>query len=149
MGSIIGASALGAVVSLTFLVLYGTLFSRFMPRGAPLFGQMFRNGPVLTAMTVFLWVVVAPLLEETMFRGVMMAGFSRSFGAPVGVLICTALFVLSHLDALIWFWPQGVALTTLALLATWLRLKTRSIFPAIALHAGYNGVVVLGALMFG
>jgi uncharacterized protein len=89
------------------------------------------------------------LIEGTMFRGVMMAGFKRSFGATVPALVCTSLFVLCHLGELIRFWPEVFVLTTVGILATWLRLKTRSIFPAIALRASYNGVVVLGLFVGG
>jgi membrane protease YdiL (CAAX protease family) len=90
-------------------------------------------------------VAVAPPLEELLFRGVLLAGFSRSFGAPAGAVLSTALFTAAHLPEIVAYRPSALAITLLGVLALVLRLRAAALGPAIAVHFAYNLVLLLTA----
>jgi len=89
------------------------------------------------ALTLAL-VVIAPITEELLFRGVLLRGLVRSYGERVGLLVSAVLFGLLHgrpAEALVAF-AAGLVLGAL-------RLRTRSVLPCIALHVGVNALPVL------
>jgi membrane protease YdiL (CAAX protease family) len=98
------------------------------------------------AMTVFA-VVVTPLVEELLFRGVLFPVAARSLGALGGVLLVSGLFGLAHvvtygLDAYL------IAQTLLAgLYLTWLRARTGSLVPSVAAHTALNLYATLEAIV--
>lgn len=109
-------------------------------------------GPLASAavsggLSRFVWaavaVLIAPWLEEYFFRGLLLKGFSTTWGTLGGAIGVTVLFVLVHLFETLRYWPATVAVTLLAIVAVSLRLYYRSLAPAIALHAAYNAVIVL------
>jgi CAAX protease family protein len=115
------------------------------------------SGPIATmavtpGLSQWLWVagvlVFAPLAEEPLFRGVLYAGFRNSFGAVWAAIGTTFLFVILHITEMIYFWPSAIGITGLALAALWLRLRSAAIGPAVAVHCGYNAMIVLGAFTF-
>jgi membrane protease YdiL (CAAX protease family) len=89
------------------------------------------------ALTLAL-VVIAPITEELLFRGVLLRGLVQSYGERVGLLVSAVLFGLLHgrlAEALVAF-VAGLVLGAL-------RLRTRSVLPCIALHVGVNALPVL------
>lgn len=88
-------------------------------------------------------VLIAPLLEEFVFRGVAFAAVARSFGTGAAVILTTLAFVLLHYADKIHYWPGFVFVAVLGLAAAGLRLRYRSLWPGMLLHCGYNGVVLL------
>ena len=88
-------------------------------------------------------VVLAPVFEELLFRGVMYGGYRRSVGRGWAAFLCTIFFWLLHLPETIRFWPAMLAILVLALLTLSQRLRSEAIGPAVALHAGYNGMIAL------
>jgi uncharacterized protein len=81
--------------------------------------------------------VVAPLAEETFFRGFIFTTFARKIGPVWGALIAGGLFGLVHAPnpalALLALAVLGVALCALY----W---RTQSIVPCMALHALNNSI---------
>jgi hypothetical protein len=81
--------------------------------------------------------VVAPIVEELTYRGI---GFSllAPYGVWVAILVTGVLFGLAHglLEALPILAAFGVALG-------WIRARTSSIYPCMALHGFFNAVAVI------
>ena len=94
---------------------------------------------VLAVLAVF----IAPVIEEFLFRGALLAGFEQSMGRPRAVVLVTTAFVLLHLPEVRHYAPAMIAITGLALLLMGVRLKTGSIGPSIVLHSCYNLGLVL------
>ncbi|MGH7044451.1 MAG: CPBP family intramembrane glutamic endopeptidase, partial [Acetobacteraceae bacterium] len=91
-------------------------------------------GPALVLL-----FLVAPFAEEFIFRGAAFAAFASRTGPAWATVIVTALFVLVHAPEKIHY-PLGfIDVSLLALGAAWLRLRYRSIRPAILLHIVYLG----------
>jgi len=87
---------------------------------------------------VLLACIVAPLYEETFFRGFMFQGFASSFGPLWGAVISATLFSLSHqqLDIFVPLFALGVALA-------WVFYSTRSLWANVALHSLFNAIAIL------
>lgn len=93
-------------------------------------------GIVLTALIIGS-VIVAPLVEETFFRGFLFAAFRRRYGWKKGALITAALFAIVHLNLL--------AIPTLFLLGlalAFLYHRSGSLWPSMIMHAIWNAVVI-------
>jgi membrane protease YdiL (CAAX protease family) len=83
-------------------------------------------------------VALVPLTEELLFRGFLLFGFARRYGRGFGLLLSSALFGVVHLGAV-----PAVYASVAGLLLGWLALRTRSVWPGVALHAAFNAVPVL------
>ena len=92
----------------------------------------------------FLIVVVAPLTEEFLFRGVFLRGFVPRFGEWRGIALGAALFAASHLSVVKIFGTFLLGLTF-----GWWRMRTGSIWPGVIGHAVNNAAPVLIAILAG
>lgn len=97
----------------------------------------------LGSVAVVLIVVVgAPLVEETIFRGVLLPSLEGRFGVHWAVGITTVVFTAMHLN-LFSFAPVLLVGWVLAALF----VRSRSLWVPIACHSVFNGIGVLVVLM--
>jgi membrane protease YdiL (CAAX protease family) len=88
-------------------------------------------------------LVVAPLTEEAIFRGLILRGLLRRYAAPRAILVSAVLFALWHRNPY-----QFVTAFSGGLLAGWLYVRTRSLWPCVIVHALINlkpTLVIMGA----
>ena len=85
---------------------------------------------------LMLLVVVAPVTEELLCRGLILRGFLSRFEPRKAVLLSALLFAGLHMNP----W-QFVSAFTLGVLLGWWYLRTGSLVPCLAGHAIYNGCV--------
>jgi len=114
-----------------------------------LFSKLLGQGGLRLASLLATLVIVAPVFEELLFRGVLYAGLRASSGALRAGALTTGIFVLLHFSELINFPPAMLCLGGLGALTLWIRLRRAAIGPAIGVHMGYNLVVVGAALTAG
>lgn len=88
-------------------------------------------------------VIVAPIIEELIFRGAIMYGLMRNYSKFTAVFVSALMFALFHLNP--WQFP---ATFTLGLLLGFLRIRTNSMLPCIAGHSINNGLALI-AMLFG
>ncbi len=88
-------------------------------------------------------VIIAPIVEEVIFRGLIMSGFSRNYRPAVAVILSALLFALFHLNP----W-QFAAAFSLGLVLGWIRIRTGSVLACIAGHATHNALVFLSAYYY-
>lgn len=98
-------------------------------------------GPVVVLVTATL---VAPLGEELLFRGWLQRSLERRWPAPLAIATTALLFAAFHLEA--FGFAMRAALGGAAGYAAW---RTRSIWPAVILHAAYNGALLVGSGLAG
>jgi membrane protease YdiL (CAAX protease family) len=84
------------------------------------------------------WILVASALvpgtcEEMLHRGILLPSLARKVGRPLALLVVTALFAVMHIEP-----ARMVSATVVGLTAGILALRTRSVWPAITLHAVNN-----------
>ncbi|MED6169073.1 hypothetical protein PIB30_017825 [Stylosanthes scabra] len=91
-----------------------------------------------TACVVGTTGVLAPLLEETVFRGFIMTSLTKWVPTPVAIIISAAVFALAH------FTPE--AFPQLFVLGTFMGIsyaQTRNLLAPITIHAFWNTGVTL------
>jgi membrane protease YdiL (CAAX protease family) len=87
---------------------------------------------------LLLGCAVAPVFEETLYRGFIFQGFATSFGPVWGGLISATLFSLSHqqLDIFVPLFALGLGLA-------WVYYTARSIWANIVLHSLFNLISII------
>lgn len=86
--------------------------------------------------------VTAAIVEEPMYRGIVQRGLAGRFSKWPALLLTAALFALFHFNF------EGLpTLFLVGLLLGILTWETGSLWPSIAMHAGYN-MTVLGQAYF-
>ena len=129
----IGATVLAFLAGLLFEAIGlppdNTILDSFLERADP-------------TVILVAFIVVAPVAEELFFRGVVYNAWERERGAKVAILGSAALFALIHgsVYALAPIFALGVALALLY-------RATRSLPATMALHAGFNAISVVIALL--
>jgi hypothetical protein len=83
-------------------------------------------------------VTVGPMIEELMFRGVLLSALLRRMSTATSIAVCAVLFGAVHLGGLDFQWYALPNLTLLAVALCWLRLKSGSLWPSILAHGVYN-----------
>lgn len=80
-----------------------------------------------------LMVVAAPILEELIFRGIILDGLLRVYSPVKSILVSSFLFGLVHLNP--WQFVTGLII---GIFSGWVYYKTRSLLPSIIIHAAAN-----------
>jgi len=94
-----------------------------------MFNRMAGDDLAMTLLTC----AIAPIVEEMLFRGVILRGFLRRYSRSHAILGSAALFGLAHQNIY-----QFVVGLLLGGLCGWLYERARSLVPCIALHSAYN-----------
>ncbi len=115
-----------------------TVFRHFPTPEQP-FDQIVSTGGALEiALVFFAGSVVAPIVEEAFFRGVLYSAFRTRMDVWPSVLVTSSVFALIHPL------PGGfLPIFALACVLALLRERSGSILPGIVCHAVYNAVVLL------
>jgi membrane protease YdiL (CAAX protease family) len=101
---------------------------------ASFFSRM-ADGSVAAVLAV---CVMAPLLEEMLFRGIVLRGFLQRYSRWQAIFMSALLFGAAHMN--IYQFVVGFVMGTVL---AWLYERTRSLIPCIALHAAYNTTTLL------
>jgi len=99
---------------------------------------MFSSMAAHTLPSVVVTCVLAPVVEEMLFRGVVLRGFLQRYARWEAILLSAILFGFAHLNLY-----QFVAAFILGVFAGWLYERSRSLIPCIGLHAAYNSALVV------
>jgi membrane protease YdiL (CAAX protease family) len=108
--------------------------------------EIFKNrsgAMLLMAMAV----LVAPLVEETVFRGYLYPLFAKSLGVLPGILITGVLFGLMHGSQLGWTWRLVLLLSLVGVIFTFARARTGTVLASFLLHLGYNSMIALTSII--
>jgi uncharacterized protein len=80
-----------------------------------------------------LLVIAAPVLEELLFRGIILEGLLGRYSPLISIILSSLLFGLSHLNP--WSFINGFIIGSFS---GWVYFKTRSVLPSIIIHASAN-----------
>lgn len=135
----LGIGGAGALVMLLFSIM--CRFAMFTAM-APVMGKMAVTPGAPQIIFAVCALFIAPLFEELLFRGVLYGGFRKTFGPIFAALFVTSLFVLCHLDAIWVFPPAAIGIGGMGAVALWLRLRTGTLGPSVAMHLAFNSLPV-------
>lgn len=94
------------------------------------------EGTVDFVATVAIAVIIAPVMEEALFRGVLLQGLRRSRGPGSATLWTAIFFALYHV-----YNPWQIVPTFfLGLVLGWVVLTTRSLVSGILVHGAFNAL---------
>jgi uncharacterized protein len=99
-----------------------------------LFDELFGGGPA----SFLAIVVVAPFVEEVLFRGIILRGLLTRMSAPKAIVLSSVLFGAMHANVY-----QFVDAGVFALVLGWFYVRFRSTLPCILLHALANALAML------
>lgn len=95
------------------------------------------TSPWLRAYFVLLAVVLAPVFEEILFRGMLLPALAKRFGAAASVVAISLIFAGIHGHV-----PSVVPLFILSVSLCLAYIGTGSLVASMAMHAVFNGVTV-------
>lgn len=111
----------------------------------PLLEMVLRNDStmalVLLALTA---VVLAPLFEELVFRGVVLPVLVRDLGRGWGVCLSGLVFAVAHLSI-----GELPPLLVLGMGLALLRLSTGRLLPCVVMHACWNAATFVNLILLG
>ena len=93
-------------------------------------------------------VVMAPPLEEALFRGILQPALKRRMGFPLAALAVTAAFTATHASQYINYPPALVLIFICGGILSLLREASDSLWPPILFHFGFNLAAMLPLLFF-
>jgi membrane protease YdiL (CAAX protease family) len=89
-------------------------------------------------------VLVAPVVEELLFRGVILRGLLQRYQPRRAIIISAVIFGAAHLNLY-----QFIGASMMGLLLGWLYLRFDSTLPCILLHGFFNAAAMATADMAG
>ncbi len=88
------------------------------------------SGSLASILTV---VLIAPVTEELIFRGIILTGFLNRYRPMTAILVSSLLFALMHLNPY-----QFLGAFVMGMTLAWIFLRTGSLWPCIIGHAIFN-----------
>lgn len=123
------------------------MFQRFhTPVNPAQFETLTAHGGLDKALVFLMAAVLAPIVEETMFRGLLYSALRRRFGVGGAAALSAAVFAAVHPTlpgGFLPIWCLGVALALVY-------ERRGSLLPGMVLHGIHNGLIVMmGFAVFG
>ena len=147
----LGALRLGLLGLLTVLPLVsltGWLMERILPSpsGSNPMLELVLHSQDRLALACFALtaLVLAPLFEEVIFRGVLLPVLARDLGVGAGLIISSAVFALAHLSI-----SETPALFVLGLGLARLRQRSGRLSASVFMHSLWNGFTFLNLVLLG
>lgn len=139
----------GMGLQLVIAVVTAPIILWFWPDGPPIqsVAEVAQTSETLVEQLAIIAVVAvgAPIIEEIIFRGMLLSVLARTLAKWPSILASAAIFSAIHL-----FDPNAVAvvpgLFLLGVVLAWVALKRGNLSLAIALHSGINLLAAIGLL---
>lgn len=104
--------------------------------------RLLPSGPAGAALTFALLVLVAPLAEEVVFRGVLLSALRDRWGDGIAILGSSAVFAAVHVNPFV-----VVPIFGLALGLGYLFVRSRSLWVSVACHSTFNALGFIALLL--
>jgi membrane protease YdiL (CAAX protease family) len=126
--------------------LIGGWLTQWLAQGHPVtqdIRQLGESTPLGWRIPLVLVVVcLGPLVEELLFRGVLLSALLQRWSSTAAIGLSSLAFALAHLPGLSWQLFALPDLLLLALALAWLRLRSGSIWPSVVAHGANNLLAV-------
>lgn len=114
---------------------------RWIPDSLPI-TEYFKDRPSALLLGAF-GILVAPLMEELLFRGFLYPALARWTGTAVSVIMTASAFTLLHGAQLGYSWAPLLLIFVVGLTLTIARVRTNSVATCVIVHMTYNFVLLL------
>ena len=109
--------------------------------------QEYFQDPRSALLLMIMSILLAPLVEETIFRGYVYPVLARRFGIGAGVVITGTLFGLLHAPQLWGGWGQILLLIGVGIIFTAARAVSHTVVASYLLHVSYNSFLFIAFLV--
>jgi membrane protease YdiL (CAAX protease family) len=138
--------SLGAILAILVLII-----SSFFPSGdTPPIERLLSTNTAIYTFALF-GILVAPVFEETIFRGFLFKVLGDIFGSGAAVSVTAILFALVHLPQLWGSWAGVAMIFVVGYVLSFIRQRSNSLIPSFIVHTSYNsmlfGVFALSTLV--
>ena len=102
--------------------------------------RLLQSSRAAALITAVLAATTAPLVEETIYRGLLYSAFRRATGPVFAVVIVASMFAGLHV---LQYWPNAGAITAISFLSvvlTIVRARTGRLLPCFVIHLVFNGI---------
>jgi membrane protease YdiL (CAAX protease family) len=110
-----------------------------IPKSLPM-DRYFRE-PAFAYLLMAFGVLVAPLVEELLFRGLIFPLAARTLGVIGGTVLTALLFSLVHQSQLAQAWAPLLVIFGVGLVLTTIRARTNSLAASWIVHFSYNATL--------
>jgi uncharacterized protein len=141
------AAYLGLIFSGCMLAMLVSLSSAAFKSNTKMPIEQFLQDRRSALLLMSLGVLLAPVLEETVFRGYLYPVLARSFGVNAGIVVTGTLFGLLHASQLWGGWAQIALLVVVGIVFTYARARTHTVVASYLMHVSYNSFLFLGFLV--
>ena len=107
----------------------------------------FLQTPVWIVIFGVFAVFLGPLFEEVVFRGFVQPLLARDLGSFPGIFVTAAAFGALHGSQYSWAWQYIALVTAAGVCFGAVRQWGRSLTPSIFMHAGFNAIFFIAALV--
>jgi hypothetical protein len=114
---------------------------RWIPDSLPI-TEFFKDRPSALLLGAF-GILVAPLMEELLFRGFLYPALARWTGATASLIITASAFTLLHGAQLGYAWAPLLLIFVVGFTLTVTRMRTNSVAVCVIVHMTYNFVLLL------
>ncbi|MCA9564584.1 MAG: CPBP family intramembrane metalloprotease, partial [Myxococcales bacterium] len=125
-----------------FLAIGAAIVLSSLPQNDSLMGELLT--PSAGLLMVAGRALLAPAVEELMFRGVIYGVIERAKGKAAAILVSAALFSVVHLAQHMGNLAPWVVVTVTGLCLSGLRGQSGSLGPSILAHVVYNATLMVG-----
>ena len=92
---------------------------------------------------IFFGIIIAPTIEEIIFRGFLQSALKNYFGGRYAILISASLFAAVHMDVFAFF-----QILILGMLLGYLYEKTQTLVASVVVHILHNSLTLVFLLYF-
>ncbi|MGB6482727.1 MAG: type II CAAX endopeptidase family protein [Candidatus Acidiferrales bacterium] len=132
--------------------IFGGITLAFAVSAASQFAGEKKNLPIeqlFGTRTDVLWlaafgIALAPLIEETFFRGFLYPVLARKWGIAAGIVVTGVLFGGMHAPQLWPAFPQIGLLMVVGIVLTFARARSGSVLASYLIHVSYNSFLFAG-----
>lgn len=88
-------------------------------------------------------VIMTPILEETLFRGIILKGFLKNYNKSTAATVSSLLFAIMHPHI-----SQAFEAFIVGIFFAWIYIKTKSLLSSIFAHFVGNGIACILTYVF-
>jgi len=110
------------------------------------FEDLFQSRQTVLMLMAF-GILLAPVVEEMMFRGFLYPVVARRFGIAAGIMTTGILFGAFHAMQLWGAWEQIALLGLVGIVLTWVRARSHTIVASYIIHVAYNSTLFAGVFL--
>ena len=94
--------------------------------------------------SILMTVIMAPVMEETLFRGIIQSSVSQRYGAITGIVLSSLIFGAFHIIP-----QQAVNAFVVGLILGYIYYRSGSLSTVIFIHAANNAIAMLTLQLLG